>query len=117
MNQDNFPCNPSNVAGFSSKFSVLTHNIDNSKLDKNLQKSSKQVTIGPKNVIPEPKSLPKEQNFEINDGKYIKTYLTALNSDNPNRLGDQVFLENIDLTNVKIEPNNNDDLKFAFHNY
>lgn len=102
---DNFPRCLSNVTGVNSMFAVQTHKIDNSKLVKNLQKSSKQVTTGSKSAIPEPMSLTKEQNFEINNGQDIKPYLTALDSDNPNRLEDQVSLENTGLIQIKIEPN------------
>lgn len=121
------------VASASKSSPVKTYRIVNgSKLVKNDQKPSKQVSY----VISKPESLPKKQSFVLKDGEctrtcstvfyYSKSDPTAIDSsfgeeskenDNPDEPDeDQISVEDMDLTNIKIEPNN-DQSEFDVHDY
>lgn len=108
-----------------SKCPVKTFNIVNGKLVKNDQKSFKQVSLGSKYIL-KPDPVPKKQMFVLKDGECTRTCSTVLyyssksdpvaidtsigeeskENDNPEDPEDQISVEDMDLTNVKIEPNN-----------
>lgn len=105
------------------KPSVKTYRLVNGKILNNEQKSSKQVLQGSKYSVS--KSEPKKQCFVLKDGECTRTCPTVIyystksdpiidsplgeeskENDNPDEPEDQISVEDMDLTHIKIEPIN-----------
>lgn len=108
-----------------SKSPVKTYKIVNGKLVKHELKTSKQVTSASKYPTTKPDPLPKKQSFVLKDGECTRTCSTVFyyssrsdptaiessfgeeskENDNPDDADDQISVEDMDLTNIKIESN------------
>lgn len=135
MDQDDLSYSSTSVAS-PSKSPVKSFKIVNGRLVKNEPKSSKQVPYGTRSTVPKSESLPKKQCFVLKDGECTRTCATVLyyssrldpaavdssfgeeskENDNPDEPEDQISVEDMDLTNIKIEPNNDDGPDFT-HDY
>lgn len=122
MDVDDIPfIPPSSVSP--NKSPVKTYKIVNGKLLKDEHKSSKHY--GSKNTVIKSGSVPKRPRFVLKDGECTRTCSTALyyssrsetptmdtlgeeskENDNPDDPEDQISVEDMDLSNVKTEPNN-----------
>lgn len=138
MDQDDMSYNsPTSANSSPTKSPVKTYKIVNGKLIKNEHKSSKQVPHEPKyTVIKTEYPTPKKYNFVVKDGECSRTcaavryYSSKLDpatldslvgeetkeNDNPDDPEDQISVEDMDLANIKIEPNN-DEPDFSSHDY
>lgn len=139
MEEDNLPYNSKPVAS-PSKSPVKTYKIVNGKLVKNDQKSSKQssskqVSYGSKHVT-KPEPLPKKPTFILKDGECTRTCPTVFyyssrldpaaldaslgeeskENDNPDDPEDQISVEDMDLSNIKIEGHSGQS-EFEGHEY
>lgn len=108
-----------------SKSPVKTYKIVNGKLVKHDQKSSKQVSSGSKYPIIKSEPFSKKHNFVLKDGECTRTCSTPFHpssrsdptaiessfgeeskeNDNPDDPDDQISVEDMDLSNIKVEPN------------
>ncbi|XP_025417883.1 zinc finger protein 569 isoform X2 [Sipha flava] len=108
-----------------SKSPVKTFKIVNGKLVKHDQKSPKQVSSESKYPIIKSESFSKKQSFVLKDGECARTCPTVLyyssrsdpaaiessfgeeskENDNPDDPDDQISIEDMDLSNIKVEPN------------
>lgn len=122
-NQDNLSYTTKSMV-ISSKSPIKSYKIINGKLVRNEQKSFKPMQIGSKYVM---KSEPvsKKQTFVLKDGECTRTCSTVFyyssksdpaaidsslgeeskENDNPEDPEDQISVEDMDLSNVKMEPN------------
>lgn len=124
MDVDNLPFIPPPVVS-PNKSPVKTYKIVNGKLLKDEYKSSKQVSYRSKNSVIKSESVPKKHRFVLKDGECTRTCSTVLyyssrsetptmdslgeeskENDNPDDPEDQISVEDMDLSNVKTEPNN-----------
>jgi len=114
------------------KSPVKTYRLINGKMLNCEQKSSKQPSYGSK--YPVSKSESKKHSFVLKDGECTRTCPTVIyystksdpvndsfgeeskENDNPDELEDQISVEDMDLTHIKIEPIN-DHTEFDSHDY
>lgn len=135
INQDDLSYSPTSSAS-PSKSPVKTFKVVNGKLVKNEQKSSKQVSYGSK-PVPKSEPIPKKQCYVLKEGECTRTSATVLyyssrldptaidasfgeeskENDNPDEPEDQISVEDMDLTNIKIEPQHNNEQEFTSHDY
>jgi len=119
-----------------TKSPVKTFKIVNGKLVKNEQKVSKQPSQGSKYTACKQEPVPKKQSFVLKDGECTRTCPTVLyyfskiepgigdssfseeskENDNPDEPEDQISVEDMDITNIKIEPNQ-DEPEFLVQDY
>lgn len=104
---------------------VKTYKIVNGKLLKDEQKISKQVSYGSKQAVLKAEPVPKRQRFVVKEGECTRTCPTVMyyskrsdtpimdplgeeskENDNPDDPEDQISVEDMDLSHIKTEPNN-----------
>lgn len=126
---------PASTSPSPTKSPVKTYKIVNGKLVKNEQKS-KQVSHGSKYTVTKSEPVPKKQSFVLKEGQCSRTCSTVIyysskqdpavldtsltedckENDNPDEPEDQISVEDMDLTSIKIEKiEPNDEPEFSAH--
>lgn len=132
--QNNLSYTPSSLT-LPNKSPIKSYKIINGKLVQNEQDTLKRMTIGPKFVL-NSDPVPKKQAFVLKDGECTRTCSTvsyyssksdpaAIDSalgedskenDNPEDPEDQISVEDLELFNIKMEPNS-DNSDFDVQDY
>lgn len=133
---DNQSYSPEPVISPSKSSPIKTYKIVNGKVIKHEPVVSKQISLGSKCLVS--KSDSKKHNFILKEGQCTRTcptviyYCSKANSeltfesplgeeskenDNPDEPEDQISVEDMDLTNIKTEPLDNDESEFEVQDY